>query len=82
MEEHFSDLSVDVLDVNLREILQATPNAGQRLVEGGLRHRGMRFQRHRIQGAILRVDPVVSTLRATQQIIRRVYNVPCLNALW
>ena len=64
MGEHFSDITDDELDVNVREILQATPNAGQRLVEGGLRHRGVRIQRHRIQEAIRRVDPVVSTLRA------------------
>ena len=82
MAEHFSDITDDELDVNVREILQATPNAGQRLVEGGLRHRGVRIQRHRIQEAIRRVDPVVSTLRAAQQIIRRVYSVPCPNALW
>ena len=82
MGEHFSDVTDDELDVNVREILQVTPNAGQRLVEGGLRHRGVLIQRHRIQEAIRRVDPVVSTLRAAQQIIRRVYSVPCPNALW
>ena len=82
MAEHFSDITDDELDVNVREILQATPNAGQRLVEGGLRHRGVRIQRHRIQEAIRRVDPVVSTLRAAQQIICRVCSVPCPNALW
>ena len=81
MGEHFSDITDDELDVNVREILQATPNAGQRLVEGGLRHRGVRIQRHRIQEAIRRVDPVVSTLRAAQQIVRGVYSVPCPNAL-
>ena len=81
MGEHFSDITNDELDVNVREILQATPNAGQRLVEGGLRHRGVRIQRHRIQEAIRRVDPVVSTLRAAQQIVRGVYSVPCPNAL-
>ena len=61
MGEQFSDIINDELDLNVREILQATPNAGQRLVEGGLRHRGLHIQRHRIQEAIRRVDPVVST---------------------
>ena len=67
MGEHFSDVTDDELDVNVTEILQVTPNAGQR---------------HRIQEAIRRVDPVVSTLRAAQQIIRRVYSVACPTALW
>ena len=62
-------------------VLQATPNVGQRLVEGSLRFRGLSVQRHCIEEAIRGVDPVVSTLRATQQIIRRVYCVPCPNAL-
>ena len=66
MGEHFSDITNDELDVNVTEILQATPNAGQRLVEGGLRHRDVRIQHHRIQEAIRRVDPVMSTLRAAQ----------------
>ena len=82
MGEHFSDVTDDELDVNVGEILQATPNTGQRQVESGLRHRGKRIQRHRIQEAIRRVGPVVSTLRAAQQIIRRVYSVLCPNALW
>ena len=80
--EDFSDVSNDDLDEHVREILEVTPSAGQHLVEGGLRQRGLRIQRHRIQESIRRVDPVVSTLRAAQQIIRRVYSVPCPNALW
>ena len=82
MAEHFSDITDDELDVNVREILEATPNAGQCLIEGGLRRRGVCIQRHRIQEAIRRVDPVVSTPRAVQQIICRVCSVPCPNALW
>ena len=80
--ENFSDVSNDDLDEYVREILEVTPSAGQRLVEGGLRQRGLRIQRHRIQESIRRVDLVLRTLRAAQQIIRRVYSVPCPNALW
>lgn len=36
----------------------------------------LRFQRHRIQESIRRVDLVLRTLRAAQQIIRRVYSAP------
>lgn len=80
--EDFSDVSNDDLDEYVREILEVTPSAGRRLVEGGLRQRGLRIQRYRIQESIQRVDPVVTTLRAAQQIIRRVYSVPWPNALW
>ena len=80
--EDFSDVSNDDLEEYVREILEVTPSAGQRLVEGGFRQKGLRIQRYRIQESIRRVDPVVSTLRAAQQIIRRVYSVPCPNALW
>ena len=79
--ENFSDVSNDDLDEYVREILEVTPSAGQRLVEGGLRKRGFRIQCHLIQESIRRVDPVLRTLRAAQQIIRRVYSVPCPNAL-
>ena len=41
MGEHFSDITDDERDVNLSEILQATPNTCQGLGEGGLRHRGL-----------------------------------------
>ena len=43
-----SDVSNDDLDEYVREILEVTRSAGQRQVEGGLRQRGLRFQRHRI----------------------------------
>lgn len=80
--EDFSDVSNGDLDEYVREILEVTPSAGRRLVEGGLRQRGLRIQRYRIQESIQRVDPIVTSLRAAQQIIRRVYSVPCPNALW
>lgn len=43
--EDFSDVSNDDLDEYVREILEVTPSAGRRLVEGGLRQRGLRIQR-------------------------------------
>ena len=61
--EDFSDVSNDDLDECVREILEVTPNAVRRLVEGGLKQRGLRIQRYRIQQSIRGVDPLVSTLR-------------------
>ena len=78
--ENFSDVSNNDLDEYVTEILEVTPSAGQRLIEGGLR--GFRIQCHRIQDSIRRVDPVLRNLRAAQQIIRRVKSVPYPNALW
>jgi len=66
--EEFSD--DDDLDEYVREILEVTSSARQRLVEVGLRHGGLRIQHCHIQESIRRVDPAVSTLRAAQQIIR------------
>ena len=41
MGEHFSDITDDERDVNVREILPVTPNTCQGLVKGGWTHRGM-----------------------------------------
>ena len=80
--DDFTDISNNDLDNHVSEILRTTPSSGQRLVEGGLRNRGLRIQRRRIQESMRRVDPVISTLRSARNIIRRVYNVPSPNALW
>ena len=61
--ENFSDVSKDDLVEYVREILKVTPSAGQCLVEGGSRHRGLRIQCHCIQESIRRVDLVLQALR-------------------
>ncbi len=81
-EVGFSDISDEELDTYVRQILRTTPSSGRRFVDGALRYRGMRVQRRRIEESLRRVDPVICTLRAARHIIRRVYSVPCPNALW
>lgn len=81
-EVELSSISDEDLDNHVREILTTTPSSGFRLVEGGLRSRGMHLQHRRIQDSIRRVDPVLHTLRATHSVIRRVYNVKSPNVLW
>lgn len=76
---HLSDYD---LDNSVRNIVATTPGAGIRLVQGGLRERGIIIQRHRVIDSLHRVDPVSSTLRNAKRIVRRTYNVPCPNALW
>ena len=78
----FSQLSDTQLDDLIRQVLQVTPAAGLRMVQGYLRQRGLTVQRTRILHSLRRVDPVTATLRSARRIIRRVYNVPSPNALW
>ena len=70
------------LDEFVGQILQATPAVGLRMIMESLRHHGHTLQRHRVLHSIWRVDPVTSTLRNSQRVIRRSYNVACPNALW
>ena len=82
LTESFTDIDNTSLDEIVREILHVNPRIGFRLVQGALRQRGITVQRRRILGAMRRVDPVMTTLRASRTIIRRRYSVPCPNALW
>ena len=74
--------SDEELDSHVRHILRTTPSSGRRFVQGGLRNRGLRIQRRRIEESLRRVDPVICSLRAARHIIRRAYSVPCPKALW
>ena len=67
----FSDISDNDLDNHVREILTMTPSSGGRLVEGGLRSRGLHIQRRHVQDSIRRVDPVIRTFRSAQTITLR-----------
>ncbi|CAB4029591.1 PREDICTED: uncharacterized protein LOC107351207 isoform X2 [Paramuricea clavata] len=78
----FSDISDIQLHNVVREVLQSTPSAGLRLVQGSLRQQSLVVQRLRVLHSLRRVDPVASTLRNARQIIRRKYNVKAPNSLW
>ena len=66
----------------VREVLQILPNAGETFVLGALRQRGMHIERWKVRDAIRHVDPLTRAMRRCVATIRRVYNVPCPNALW
>ena len=66
----------------MREILQLMPDAGERIVIGGLRARGIFVQRERIRAAINAVDPFGRLSRRHVTVVRRVYNVKHPNELW
>lgn len=78
----YSDITDDELDRIVSEIIQISPNAGETLVQGALRHRGLRIQRRRVRESILRVDPISRLLRRRQLIYRRRYQVRAPNSLW
>lgn len=66
----------------VREVLQILPNAGETFVLGALRQREIHVQRWRVREAIRAVDPLSRAMRRSVAVLRRVYNVPCPNALW
>ena len=78
-----SEISNERLDDVVSEITLRAPDAGERMIIGAVRARGIRVQRWRMREAINRVDPIGKMLRSEQRTIaRRVYSVPCPNALW
>ena len=78
----YTDISQSDLCNIVREVLQILPNAGETFVQGALRQRNIHVQRWRVRNAIQVVDPLSRAMRRSVAILRRVYNVPCPNALW
>lgn len=78
----YTDISDHDLDNIVFEFQQRHPRSGQGLVQGFLSSVGVHVQRHRVRGAISRVDPLGSVLRRRQPVTRRRYNVPGPNSLW
>jgi hypothetical protein len=65
----YSNLSDHDLDNSIRNIVATTPGAGFRLVQGGLRERGITVHRHRVLHSMHRIDPVSSTLRNARRTV-------------
>ena len=78
----YSNINTDQLCQQVSHILQILPNAGETFVLGALRQRGVHIQRYRVREAIRLVDPLSRAMRRSVAVLRRVYNVPCPNALW
>jgi hypothetical protein len=57
----FSDISDIQHDNVVQEVLQSTPSAGLRLVQGSLRQQSLVVQRLRVLHSLRRADPVAST---------------------
>ena len=81
-ESRYTEISEDDLDAFVAEVVAQSPDWGERLIMGSLRHRRITIQRQRLRECIRRVDPVNRRLRWLQPIRRRPYSVRCPNALW
>ena len=78
----YTDINNEQLKDIIREILEILPDAGETIVIGALRTRGIHVQRSRIRQAIIEVDPIGRLSRRSIAIVRRVYNVKHPNELW
>lgn len=78
----YTTMSADVLGDIVRDILQTTPNAGERYIHGSLRSRNIRIQRWRLRHCLQELDPIGRALRRHRAIRRRIYNVQTPNQLW
>jgi hypothetical protein len=81
-EVEFNQLEDHEFDELVASIIQLSPNAGEVMVRGALRARGVKIQRWRIRESLMRVDPVRRRRRQRLRIERRVYRVPGPNSLW
>ena len=78
----YSSVADNELDHIISEIIGLSPNAGEILIQGALRHRGLLLQRRRVRESLSRVDPISRLLRRRQLIYRRHYQVRTPNSLW
>ena len=81
-DSNFSAISDDELKNVMRAIQETTPNIGQSRMMGALRSRGSAVQRWEVCEHLHVLDPVGTTLRWGQAILRRKYYVPAPNSLW
>lgn len=77
----YSCFNPDALQQTVSQIKLNHPNAGEVMVQGHLKAKGVHVQRQRVRNAIHLIDPNVSA-RKRPPINRRVYSVPCPNYLW
>jgi len=82
VDNKFTALSDNDLDLLVRTYRATKPDAGIRYLVGFLRRHGLKIQKRRVTGSILRVDGIGRILRQRRTIRRRKYKVSRPNALW
>uniref|UniRef100_A0A7M5TZP3 Integrase catalytic domain-containing protein n=1 Tax=Clytia hemisphaerica TaxID=252671 RepID=A0A7M5TZP3_9CNID len=68
------------LDNIIQDILEDSPNSGERMITGALLSKSIKVKRQRVRESLDRVNPNRQSL--SRRITRRVYNVASPNALW
>ena len=77
-----ASISDDDLDAVVRMIYHQSPNNGIVMVWGQLQSQHINVPRRRVRESLMRICPTAVENRLSRAIRRRVYNVPCSNALW
>lgn len=78
----FSDVTDAQLNELVQHFVQLHPNSGQRSLEGFIRSKGVRLQRHRLRDALKQCDPAGVAHRLRRALHRRQYSVAMPNSLW
>ena len=66
----------------IQEILEESPNMGEKMLQEALQSRGIRIQRRRLRSSGERFEPIGKVLRCLRTLRRRKYQVERPNALW
>jgi hypothetical protein len=77
-----TDMSDEEIDDITRQIVEAFPTFGRRLIEGHFRAAGYRIPRSRQLASYFRVNGPPASTFGVRRIERRVYSVPGPNSLW
>ena len=84
INQSYSNLTDDQLDLKIKDLISKFPNCGYRRMNGFLLAASIRIQEKRIQQSMRRVDPNGVLLRSLQISFtnRRQYNGPAALSLW
>ena len=82
LNDKWTDISDEQPKIEILDIFNNTPGAGETYVIGGIRSKGIRLQRWRVCKYLCILDAVGRAIRKRCSIKRRVYNVRMPNELW
>ena len=80
--ERYSEISKDKLNLEVKDIKDHHPLAGERMIIGFLRAKGITIQRWKVRESIHTIDPLNCVTRWLEKNPRWIYSVPGPNSLW
>ena len=80
--DKYTGIRDNELDNFIQEILEESPNMGEKMLQEALQSRGIRIQRRRLRSSGERFEPIGKVLRRLRTLRRRKYQVERPNALW